>query len=95
MLPIINLLSLSLVLFWISTIIIYFSGGGAAPQSTWVEPMCPAVKVQSLNHWTARRVPTIITFHSLFILETRINLANMIVSSSGLQQEDLESREVQ
>ena len=71
---------------------LFFWGGGAAPM---VEPMCPAVKVQSLNHWTARRVPTIITFHSLFILETRINLANMIVSSSGLQQEDLESREVQ
>ena len=41
------------------------------------------------------RLSTIIIFCSLFILETRSTLEKVVISSSGLQQEDLESREVQ
>lgn len=41
------------------------------------------------------RLSTIVIFCILFILETRITLEKVVTSSSGLQQEDLESREVQ
>lgn len=41
------------------------------------------------------RLSSIIIFCILFILETRITLEKVVTSSSGLQQDDLESREVQ
>lgn len=41
------------------------------------------------------RLSTIVIFCILFILETRITLEKVVTSSSGLQQGDLESREVQ
>ena len=30
-----------------------------------IEPMPPAVEAQSLNHWTAREVPTVTSFRML------------------------------
>ena len=33
-----------------------------------IEPMLPAVEVQSLNHWTAREVPNVLFFKTYLLL---------------------------